>query len=288
MGSSGPARRCSAYNPTMLRKTLVTVLLLLCSACGSEDATDAAGIVGSYVMGSAEEARRKATEPDVEDPDAPKTLGELVKRAEAGEEFRFSASVDMLLVLEEDGTFDYFGPLKMGDDEHLIRGRWTKERETIHLHLDEPRLSRETTVSLLVCPWQPGVVEYPLGRDPEHQVYYRLLDPRRGGDQSGGGSGSCRRCGRATRACGPSTASPSGGGCPLRARCRLRATLRNAEATRRPTEARSPLRALSGSSLPGSTGRASHPRRHGAGSLPPAAEGQAGAREREVSVTAST
>jgi hypothetical protein len=170
----------------MPRRHFVAVFLLLCSACGGDHETSADGIVGSYLMGSAEEARRKATEPEVEDPNSPKTTADLLRAMESGRTFRASASVDMLLMLKRGGTFDYYGPLKMGDDEALIQGRWTKEGETVHLRLDEPRRSKQATVSLLVCPWQPGVVEYPLGRDPEHQVYYRLLDPRRAGDQSGG------------------------------------------------------------------------------------------------------
>ncbi|MEZ6006671.1 MAG: hypothetical protein R3F05_02730 [Planctomycetota bacterium] len=71
----------------------------------------------------------------------------------------------MLLEPKRDGRFEYFGPLKMGDEQATYRGHWSKQGETVHLRLDEPRSTRGGLVSLLVCPWRPGVVEYPLGRD---------------------------------------------------------------------------------------------------------------------------
>ena len=185
---------CNTYNPCMARTRLLALSCLLLTGCGSDSTAGRPSVMASYVMGSVDEARRKATEPETEDPAAGMTLREL---AESDEVFTFSGTIDILLVLNEDETFEYYGPLEMGDDQDLIHGRWTRVDDALHLHLKEPRQSKNTLVSRLVCPWSNDAVDYPLGRDPEQQVYYRLVDTGRtqelqsgiiiGGQPKGGG-----------------------------------------------------------------------------------------------------
>lgn len=122
-------------------------------------------------MGDADKAIEKATAPDKPDPLEGMTLREL---AESDETYTFSATVDMLLELRDDGTFVYYGSLKMGDDEARYTGRWIDETTRLRLDFDPPGTSQGASVPRLFCRWQPGVVAYPMGRDPKNPVWYRL------------------------------------------------------------------------------------------------------------------
>jgi hypothetical protein len=167
-------RRRARVTPAVRRASLLVVLLL--TACGGAAAPTAAG---TYVMGDATTARQKATEPSV-DPLGDVTLGELAARAEAGETFTFGGSTDIVLELHGDGRFDYYGPVRMGDDPSHARGRWTQSNATIELRFEPPVRSKDETVAVLYCRYEEGAVRYPMGRDPRRQVYYRLVEARAG------------------------------------------------------------------------------------------------------------
>jgi len=168
--------------------TIFVVLAGFLGACGGPDADGARGIAGTYLMGDAERAREK-TKPRPEDPNAPRTLREML---EGEQVHHFSLSVDMLLTLREDGTFEYFGPLKMGDDPARVEGRWEHAGDVLRLRLAEPLASEDEVVAVLECRVGPGVVEYPMGRDPANPVWYRLVDPSWAGDLAPDLPGSVR------------------------------------------------------------------------------------------------
>ena len=153
-------------------RMLAIPLLLLVAACGRESQA-ATGTV--YVMGDAAKAREQATRaPDPATDNL--TLAELAERREP---LRLDLSIHLLLDLHDDGTFAYYGPLKMGDDAAITRGRWSCSGEAVELRLDPPRTSKDEVISVLRCPLVGGILDYPMGRGPGSQVYYRMTEASR-------------------------------------------------------------------------------------------------------------
>ena len=89
------------YNPPMRTFLLLLVITTLTPSCGEPDSNLPDGVAGTYVMGDANKARKKATEPEVDDPGRHKTFREL---AEAEEITTFSSSADILLALREEAA----------------------------------------------------------------------------------------------------------------------------------------------------------------------------------------
>ena len=128
-------------------------------------------MIGSYAMGEPAKAIEYATtEPEPSEIEN-LTLRELAERPET---ITFEAAVNMLLELGGDGRFTYYGSLKMGDDEAKYEGDWHFEEGEIFLALDTPVRTEDEVVRTLRCRYEPGVVKYPMGRDPRTPVYYRL------------------------------------------------------------------------------------------------------------------
>jgi hypothetical protein len=174
-----------------MRTIPVIVAALAFASCGSPPPDVPPDPVGTYVMGDATKARDAVERASKPSPEGEMTLGDLLKESEK-KPITLSGSVDIVLTLRADGTFTYLGPLKMGDDAAEVLGRWSVEGASVMLALDAPRVSGKETVSRVVAPFKPGVVQYPMGRDERVPVYYRLVSTAatagtKGGIQVGGG-----------------------------------------------------------------------------------------------------
>lgn len=145
---------------------LVAALILL--GCGDGSAEFA----GTYVTGDAEKARKRATEP----PDKPLEGMTTRDLLESGKTYHFDMTTHMVLELRKDGTFTYYGALKMGDDTARVDGRWEADGQAVVLTLEPPRKSKDELIATLRCPVRNGTLEYPMGRDARNPVYYLLTE----------------------------------------------------------------------------------------------------------------
>jgi hypothetical protein len=157
-----------------MRRGLV-VLTLLLGGCGVRE--DDPTWPRRFGLGDPAKARQR-----VELPAASRFQGKTLRGLlESEETIHLDVSLHFLLELREDGGFTYWGQPWLGGDEARIDGRWHRaaERYVLTAASGWPRPSG--AVASLECPIQDrGVVEIPLGVDPNVDVFYGLRDLRYG------------------------------------------------------------------------------------------------------------